>query len=283
MRKYYILVESGADLSPELIETYDIRVAPMHLSLDDKDYLDGEISVEDACAFYDQTGRIPKTSAVSPFEFIEVIEQIKKENPEAIIVHIGYSAKLTSSFQNSLIAGEGFDSVYHIDTSNVSIGQGYVVIKAADLIERNPDIAIEELISKVEEFAQKTKFWFVPGNLKYLRAGGRVSNVKTLLASLLHIKPLLELIDGKMYATKNYRGSINNVALKVISDFFKWNKLDKETLFLGYTHSIEPELKEKMDEHARSFGVKNVIWFKAGAVITSHAGPGGVGIAGIDL
>lgn len=283
MRKYYIIAESGADISPALIEKYNIYIAPMHVSLDSVDYLDGSITVDEICEHYDSTGKIPKTSAVSPFEYIQIIEKIKDENPNAVIIHIGYSAKLTSSFQNSLIASEDFNQIYHIDSANVSIGQAYIVVKAADFIEKNPDISTEELISTIQEYAQKTQFWFIPGDLKYLRAGGRVSNAKSLIASLLHIKPLLELIDGKMIATKNYRGSIEKVILKVISDFFNKRILNMETLFLGYTHKIDSDLKVKMEDLAREFGVKTIMWFKAGAVITSHAGPGGIGIAGIAL
>lgn len=283
MKKYYIIAESGADLSPELIEKHGILIAPMHLSLDDIDYVDGAIKVDEICEYHNRTGKIPKTSAAAPFEYVQLIEKIKTENPNAIIIHIGYSAVLSSSFQNSLIAGEGHDRIYHINSKNVSIGQAYIVAKAAELIEDSPDIPTEDLVSSIEEIAEKTKFWFIPGDLKFLRAGGRVSNIKSIIATLLHIKPLLELVDGKMVATKNYRGTMNKVALKVISDFFERNTIDMDSIFIGHTHTIDPELKENMIRLVKQFGAKNVSWFKAGAVITSHAGPGGFGIVGLAL
>lgn len=280
MKKYYIISESGADLSPELIEKHGILIAPMHLSLDGVDYVDGAVKVDEICEHFDRTGQIPKTSAAAPFEYVQLIEKIRKENPDAVIIHIGYSAVLSSSFQNSLIASDGHKQIYHIDSKNVSIGQAYIVAKAAELIENNPDIPTEDLITLIEEIAKNNKFWFIPGNLKFLRAGGRVSNIKSIIATLLHIKPLLELVDGKMVATKNYRGTMAKVALKVIDDFFDRNTIDMETIFIGHTHTIDPELKENMIKLVKQHGVKNVVWFKAGAVITSHAGPGGFGIAG---
>ncbi len=279
MKKYYFVAESGADLTPALIQKYDIRVAAMHVALGQTDYLDGEISVDDTCAYYDKTGRLPKTSAVSPHQYSAVFDSIRKENPEAIIMHVGYSDVLTSSFHNAVIASEGYENIYHVDSANVSLGQGFIVVKAAQFVEENPDISPEELVKVISGFAKKTHFWFIPGSLKYLRAGGRVSNIKSVIASLLHIKPLLQVIDGKLVASKNYRGPMNRVVLAMINDLFANALIELETVFIGYTHKIENDLREAMDKLVKSFGVKNLLWFKAGAVITTHAGPGGVGIA----
>lgn len=281
MRKYYFVTESGGDLSPVLIEKYDIRVPAMHVTLGRKDYLDGEISVHDVCGYYDKTGRIPKTSAVSPFQYVEVYEKIRAEDPDSIIIHIGYSDILSSSHHNGIIAAEDFKDIYHVDSKNVSVGLGFLVVMGAKLIEEKPDISPEELVETLKAHAEKVNFWFIPGHLKYLKAGGRVSNIKALFASLLQIKPLLEVLDGKLVATKNYRGSLKSVVLKMITDFFTKVKKDLETVFIGYTYKIDSDLGREMDELVRSFGVKNIIWFQAGAVITTHAGPGGIGIAAL--
>ncbi len=281
MKKYYIIAESGADLSPALIEKYDIRIGAMHVTLGSKDYFDGAISLDDLIDYYDMTLKIPKTSAVSPFQYVEIYKQIKAENPAAIIIHIGYSDILSSSHHNGIIAAEDFENVYHVDSKNVSLGQGFLVVLAAQLIEQNPAISPQELVEILKAKAEKVDFWFIPGNLKYLRAGGRVSNIKALFASLLQIKPLLQVIDGKLVATKNYRGSLSKVVLTMINDFFTKTVRDLETVFIGYTYKIENDLREAMDQLVKSFGVKNLIWFKAGAVITTHAGPGGIGIAAI--
>ncbi len=282
MKKYYFVTESGGDLTPVLIEKYDIRVPAMHVTLGNKDYLDGEIDVHDVCGYYDKTGRIPKTSAVGPFQYVEVYEKIRAENPDSIIIHIGYSDILSSSHHNGVIAAEDFKNIYHVDSKNVSLGLGFLVVKAAQIVEENPDINPEELVKILEGHAEKVNFWFIPGNLKYLRAGGRVSNIKALFASLLQIKPLLQVLDGKLVATKNYRGSLSSVVLKMLTDFFTDVAKDLETVFIGYTYKIDSDLGKAMDALVRGFGVKNLFWFQAGAVITTHAGPGGIGIAAIE-
>lgn len=283
MKKFYIVVESGADLDEEMIKRYDIRVGAMHVALGHTDYLDGTLSLEELCGFYDKSGKLPQTSAVSPYQYAELFKEIRAENPDSVIIHIGYSKVLSSSFHNAEIASENFDEIYHIDSKNVSMGFGVLVLQAAQLIERRPNISTEELLDFIEETAKKTKFWFVPGSLKYLKAGGRVSNAKALFSTIFNIKPLLELVDGKMIATSIYTGSISKVAIKVLKDFYRKNELSIKTMYLGYTVTIEPELKLALEELAREYGAQNIVWFKAGAVITTHAGPGGIGIAGIEI
>lgn len=281
MKKYYIVAESGADIGEELIAKHDIRIGPMHLSLGGKDYADGKISLDELVNYYTQTGKIPKTSAVSPYEYVQVFQQIKKENPDAIIIHIGYSSVLSTSYHNATLVSEDFKDVYHIDSTNVSIGQGFLVVKAAELIESNPNIDVETLVATIKDYAKKLQFWFIPGNLHYLKAGGRVSNFKSIIASILNIKPVLELIDGKMVATKSFRGSMKKIIPSMIIDYFKKQDLDLDTIYLGYTYKIDEEIKQTMETLVRGLGVKNVVWFVAGPVITSHAGPGGIGIAAI--
>jgi DegV family protein with EDD domain len=283
MRKYTIVTESGADLSRELIEQYHIDVLPMHLAINNKDYLDGEVSVEELVDSYHRTKETPKTSAVNPYQYLEAFERIRAEDPDTIIIHIGYSAQTTSSFQNALIAAEGMSNIYHIDSCNVSMGQAFLIKQVAELIEKSPDITPDELVSRIAEYAKQTRFHFVPGDLTYLRAGGRVSNAQFLGAKLLKLKPLIELQDGLLVTKDRYKGSMESIARDLVKKFFAKFNINKDEVYLGYVHSISESVKASMEHHVKEAGVKKIVWLKAGCVITSHSGPYGIGIAGLEI
>jgi DegV family protein with EDD domain len=282
MKRYVIVTESGSDLSHSILSRHHIQVLPMHVALGNADYTDGSISIEELCDYYDKTGKTPTTSAVSPYEYQKVFEKIGTENPKADIIHISYSSRVSNTFQNALIASKGVNSIYHIDSLNVSGGLALVVMKAIQLIEKFPDITSEKLVACVKACADLTRFAFIPGNLDYLRAGGRVSNAQYLGASLLKIKPLIEIVDGKLISAKKHRGSMKNVAQQVIKDFFSKFEIDKKEICLVHTSRVDEETRSDMEKHVRALGVEKVTWLQAGCVITTHSGPGGIGIAAME-
>jgi DegV family protein with EDD domain len=283
VRRYIIVAESGADLSDEMIEKYGVRVAQMHVEIDGVDYLDNTVSMEKLTGFYDTTGKVPKTAGVNPNQYEEIFQSIKNEDPDAAIIHICYSAKLSIGYQSSLLADDGSMEIYHVDSKNVSIGQAFVVMKAAELIEQEPGIEPAELTERLEGIIKKVRFSFLPGNLDYLRAGGRVSNAQYLGAKLLRIKPLIEVLDGFMLTTKKYRGSNKKTINRMMSEFFQKYAIDKQTVFLVYACELDPAMQKEMENAAKQAGIANVVWLRTGSVITSHSGPGGLGVAGIEL
>jgi DegV family protein with EDD domain len=191
MSKYIIVTESGADLPREIASRSDVHVLPMHVIIDGEDYLDGSMTTEELCSYYDRTGKIPTTSAVNPEEYKVVFHQIRKEHPDAIILHLCYSSVCSCGYQNALIADKGIDNLYHVDTLNVSAGQAFIVMKALRMIDENPDIAPETLIAAIKRYSGVARFSFILGSLDYVRAGGRVTNAQYLGATLLNLKPLI--------------------------------------------------------------------------------------------
>lgn len=88
------------------------------------------------------------------------------------------------------------------------------MLHAGRLLKDKPEIEPAELIAEIEAAVPKSRLSFIPGNLDFLRAGGRVSNAAYISGSLLKIKPLIEMIDGKLVSTKKYRGQMNKVSVK---------------------------------------------------------------------
>ncbi|AGK52782.1 DegV family protein [Bacillus sp. 1NLA3E] len=283
MRRIILSTESGADLPGELADKYAVQVVPMHIIMDGKDYLDGSLPVTDIYDYYDRTKKIPSTTSTNAHEYHEFFNKIKVDFPDCIIIHIGYTSKASSSFQNAIIAAEDFEDLFLIDALNVTGGLTAIVMYAATLLEKEPTIEPVRLVEKIESTVPKSRLAFIPGSLEFLRAGGRVSNIAYLGGALLKIKPCIELIEGKLVSTKKYRGKMSGVAEKLMRDYLNDYDIDREHLYFLYSIGLDERIKQRMDEVAKETGFKNVKWIQAGAMISTHSGPGGFGIAGLEL
>ncbi|WP_431028078.1 DegV family protein [Lysinibacillus sp. LZ02] len=282
MRRIILSTESGADLPKDLVEKYQIQVVPMHVIMDGKDYLDGELSVEEVFEYHSRTKKIPSTTATNVHEYHDLFTKIRMNFPDSIIIHIGYTSKASASFQSALIAAEDFENLYLIDTLNVTGGLGAIVMYAVTLLEEEASIDDVHLIEKIEAVVPKTRLAFIPGSLDFLRAGGRVSNIAYIGGSLLKIKPCIELKEGKLVSTRKYRGNMSIVAEKLMRDYLNEYDIDRKQLYLIYSIGLDENVKRRMEEIAKETGFENVTWMQAGAMISTHAGPGGFGIAGLE-
>ena len=282
MRRIILSTESGADIPKDLVEKYQIQVVPMHVIMDGKDYLDGELSVEEVFDYYSRTKKIPSTAATNVQEYHDLFTKIRVDFPDSIIIHIGYTSKASASFQSALIAAEDFEDLFLIDTLNVTGGLGAIVLYAATLLEEDPSIGHVQLIEKIQSVVPKTRLAFLPGSLDFLRAGGRVSNLAYIGGALLKIKPCIELKEGKLVSTKKYRGNMSIVAEKLMQDYLNQYDIDRKQLYLIYSIGLDESIKRQIEKSAKETGFENVTWMQAGAMISTHAGPGGFGIAGLE-
>ncbi|AQQ53142.1 DegV family protein [Planococcus lenghuensis] len=274
--------ESGADIPRELAEKHTIRIVPMHVIMDGTDYLDGFLPVEQIYDHYKRTKKIPSTTSTNANEYTDFFTEIRREFPDSTIVHIGYTSRASSSFQNAVIAAEEFEDIHLIDALNVSGGLAVVVLYAARLLENDPAISLQDLIAQIEAAVPKSRLSFIPGSLDFLRAGGRVSNAAYISGSLLKIKPLIELVDGRLMSTKKYRGNMDRVSEKLFHDYLKAYDINRERLYFLYTLGLEDGIKRRIDEIAKENGFEHTEWIEAGAVISTHGGPGAFGIAGLE-
>lgn len=283
MKRIILSTESGADLPEDLALKHNVQVVPMHVIMDGKDYLDGSLPVQDIYDYYERTQKIPSTTSTNTHEYINFFKQINEDFPDSIIVHIGYTSKASSSFHNAVLASDEFDNLFLIDALNVTGGLTAVVMYAVSLLEQEPTIDPEQLVEKIKAIVPKAKLAFVPGSLEFLKAGGRVSNLAFLGGTLLRLKPRIELIEGVLLSNKKYRGNMDKVAEKLMHDYLDQYNLDRKQLFLIYSVGLDEKIKERMEKIAIEQGFKNIKWMQAGAVISTHSGPGGFGIAGIEV
>lgn len=281
MAKIVLTTESGSDMSKEEGNRLGVVVVPMHLTMGDKEYDDGDISVDEVYKYFDKTGTIPKTSGCTPDDFNRAFDGIREKYPDAQILHIAYSASTTVSYDSAAIAARGRDYVRLFNTELVSLGLRAVVLQVLDIINNEPNITIDELVERMPTITSNTKMCFLPRDLKYIRAGGRCSNMVYLASQILHIHPCIELLGGKLMVTKRYHGRFKKIIPQLIKKYTEENNLSKKRLWFGWSTGLSDELKEIAENAAKECGYPDVEWGQVGCVIGTHAGTSVFGIAGI--
>ncbi len=280
MNRIIITVESGADMPKELAQTYGIYIVPMHITFGNQTKDDGSFPVEDIPDYYSASGKIPKTSGCTPNDFKNVFEKIHKEYPEKLILHLAYSAVTTCSYQSAVIASEECDYIACVDTTHVAAGQTAVAVRVAQELERHPDWSLEEAVQYAQKVSRQVRMCFVPNDLSFLRAGGRVSNAAALLGSVLNIHPIIELKEGYLVAGKKLRGKMRRIVPKLIENFAAAHDMDRDVIWLEYTTGLSGEIQKIAEETAKKLGFQMIHWIFAGGVITTHGGPGAFAVAG---
>ena len=280
MSKIILMAESGSDITPELAQQFGISIVPMHVTFGGETRDDGAFPVTEMFDHYKATHEPPRTSGCTPHDFEVAFERTLAGETDAQILYLAYSACTTCSMQSAVMAADGRVDVRMIDTKSVSAGQMAVVLRVAKALREHPDMTMDEAAAVANEAIATIRMGFIPGDLDYLRAGGRVSNAAYLGAKILGLHPLIEIQDGKLLSTKKYRGSMARVIVQMAKEFPEQNGLDKNEIYLIYGDGLAEDVKRDVERILRDKGYQVKGWVRTGCVIAAHSGPGSFGIVG---
>ncbi len=275
--KVKITADSTCDLSPELVAKYDIDITPLSVILGERTGLDGrEITPQDIYDYVAQTKSLPKTSAVNTVEYRRVFQHWLDQG--YAVAHFCISSDFSSCYQNACDAAKDMENVYVVDSRNLSTGQGLLVLHGAELARQGVDAA--RIQARCTALAPRVEASFVVDRIDYLYKGGRCNALSAFGANLLHIKPSIEVIDGRMEPGQKYRGHIGKVMLNYVEKrLVGRTDIDKHRIFITHTQ-CKPEdvaaVRETINRLAPGF--EEILDTTAGATVTSHCGPGTLGI-----
>lgn len=281
-RKFFmikIISDSTCDLSAELLSQYGISILPLHILLGEKEYRDGlDITPNDIYAWSDEHKTTPKTSAPALTDAISLFKPFIENGDEIIAFSI--SSDMSTSCNVMKLAAEQLDAqnkVFVIDSANLSTGIGLLVIKAAIMAKEGKTAS--EIVESIEALKDYVRASFVVDTLTYLHRGGRCSSVAALAGSVLKLHPKIVVEHGKMDATKKYRGKIESVILQYAKDLEEALKNSQpERVFI--THSgCDEKIIEAVKDYLKSLNIfEEILVTRAGGVISSHCGPGTLGV-----
>lgn len=274
-----IISDSTCDLSPELIAKYDIDILPLHILLGEDEYEDGKnITPEQIYSWSDENKTTPKTSAPALTDAIELFKQYIDEGRE--IVCFSISSSMSTSGNVMRIAAEELeaeDRITVIDSANLSTGIGLLVIEAAIMAQNNH--TVEEIVSAIEALKPNVRASFVVDTLTYLYRGGRCNAVSAMAGGVLKLHPKIVVENGVMNASKKYRGKINSAIMTYVKDMEDDLKAARPNrVFI--THSgCDRTIVEEVHSYLENLGVfSEILETRAGGVISSHCGPGTLGV-----
>lgn len=281
-----IVSDSTCDLPKEMAERLNIPIIPLSIVLGDEPYKDGkDIVPADIFDWVDKNGETPKTSAPTIEDAGAVIKPILEAGDD--IIYMGISGSMSTTINVLKIAAEELghgDQMYAIDSKSLSTGISLLLLKAWNMAAEG--MAASDIVVKMEKYIEASRTSFVLDNLLYLHKGGRCSAATTLFAGALSIKPMIVVKDGKMDADKKFRGKFESVIEKYYKTIEpELLKADTDAVFV-VSCAVDENIVSDIISRIKALGrFDNVYEAVAGGVISSHCGPGTIGvmyIAGAD-
>lgn len=271
-----IITDSAADLPSSLIEELGITVLPLMVSINGEEYEDGVTLMPTDMLQGMREGKVYKTSQVPIHKFQDTFQSLADQSQEAI--YIAFSSALSGTYASSVMIHELVQEESSslqctiIDTKCASVGFGLVVRQAA--LWANEGMNRDQLVNKISELAANMEHVFTVDDLEYLYRGGRVSKTSAVIGSLLNIKPVLDVEDGKLIPIEKVRGRKKSIQRLVELFGERGNVEDKEQI-IGISHGDDMEAVEALKSIlTEQYGLKHFIVNTIGCAVGAHSGPG---------
>lgn len=274
-----IMADSTCDLSQELLDKYEIDILPLHILLGEAEYEDGkDVTPDEIYAWSDENKTTPKTSAAGLMDAVEMMRPYTMAGDE--IVFFTISSQMSTTYNVIRMAADELEAesqVFPIDSENLSTGIGLLVIEAALMAKEGKSGA--EIADAVNALRDKVRASFVVDTLTYLHRGGRCSAVAAMAGGMLKLHPKIVVENGKMDASKKYRGKMDGVISSYVKDLQEEMKnAKKDRVFITHSGCTE-ELIGQIQKIVEDLGVfEEILVTRAGCVISSHCGPGTLGV-----
>jgi DegV family protein with EDD domain len=270
-----IITDSTSDIPFERQEELGIEIVPLSVRFGSEEFLDGVTLTKPQ--FFQKLAvceELPTTAQVNPERFAKIFGKYTVEDD---VIGIFLSGKMSGTFQSAGIAKNllGAKNITLIDSHNVTFGLGLLVYEAVRM--RDAGRSAQEIFKAVSALCERVRFFAVIDTLKYLKMGGRLSASSALFGTMLHIKPIISILDGEVVATEKRKGlksAVECIAQKVMQD------RPDEAYQIVFGDSNAPDLTNMLKESlANEVDLTCSTSFELGTVVGTHAGPGCAGIA----
>ena len=276
-----IITDSTSDLTAQEAAALNVHLIHMRVIFEDGVFVDGvDISKEEFYAKQAEAKVLPKTTQLNPQEYCDAFQPLLDSGDEVVAILV--SSRLSGSFQSATIAAgmvEGGERLHLVDSLNATIGEGLLVREAVRLRDAGKSAA--EIAAELEALRSRVRFIAFVGTLKYLKMGGRISATTAAVGTMLHISPVVAVVDGEVKAVGKVRGSQKIMAYTL--DFAREYPVDtRHCVVFGHSR-CQDTMEAYRDKVAEALGIRDYFSEELGAVIGTHAGPGCCGLAYIGL
>lgn len=280
MSKVAVVTDSTAYIPKSLVNGHKIEIAPLQLIWGEEQFRDG-IDIK-PFEFYNRLQNasiMPSTSQTTPMAFKQIYENLLEQGYDILSIHI--SSKLSGTMDSAIQAKQMIKSskIELIDSENTGMALGFQALAVANRSANGATLAECKEIAEIAK--EHTQIYFAVKTLEFLKRGGRIGGAAAFFGTVLDLKPILEVRDGRIEAVEKVRTF--NKALDRMLDLVE-NKIGNQTpIRLAIQHANAPIEAEAFLEKARGrFGINEVsdaVIAEVSPVIGTHTGPGTLGIA----
>jgi DegV family protein with EDD domain len=275
-----IVMDDAGDVPAEAVKVHNLKVLPVNVMFGTEEFLSGvDITHE---TFYEKVKAVgdhnfPKTSQPTPFQFVEAYKSILEEGEKDILT-ITVSEKLSGTYASAVAAAkelEGEGNFYLFDSEGGSAAQGFMALEAARMAEMGADI--DTILARLKGMRETMVVVFLINSLEYAVKGGRVSALRSTMASLLNIKPIMQLKDGLIVEAGKVR--TYKKAMSYMVDFVAERVGDKPVR-VAFLHARDMAGMRVLQEMARPrLNIVEEIEVDLAIAVAINLGPGALGLA----
>jgi DegV family protein with EDD domain len=269
-----VVTDSACDLPAPLAEELGIEIVPLTIRFGDDEFVDRrDLSPAEFWSRCANSPLLPETAAPSPGAFEEAYRKLAGEGADGIVA-IALSGELSATLQSAELAAEAVKDtgpVRVIDSKSVTLGQGLMAVAAARLAAAGK--GMDDVYGEALDRVDRTHIIGALDTLENLKKGGRIGSAQALLGSMLSIKPIIEVVDGKVEPGPRQR--TRSKALAYLAEKVReQDKIDQ----LAVMHGSAPDIEEFIDMVSINYPRDEIIVGEVGAVIGAHAGPRVIGV-----
>lgn len=279
MSKIAIVTDSTSYMPEELLKKYNISIAPQVLIWGDKTYNDGvDIKPQEFFEKLKTTKVMPTTSQASPATIHPIFQGLVDQGFEVIAIHV--SSKLSGTVQSALQAkemmGTAGEKVTVVDSLSTSMAMSFQVLAVARAIEAGA--SLKDAVAITEKARGHSGIYLVPETLEFLHRGGRIGGAQRFLGTLLNMKPVLELRDGRVEPVERVRtkSKAHDRMIELVAERVN----GKSNIRVATLHANAAEdAKAVLAKAIQAFNPVENIFAEVSPTVGTHAGPGTVGLA----
>ena len=271
-----IVTDGAADMPAGWEKEYALDIIPINIHFGEQIYLQGiDLSNEGFYRLVDESGKVPKTSQPSPYQFKEFYRQVAKAGDTILSVHV--TSKLSGTYDSALTAAQdlaGEINVIPFDSGAGSAALG-MMCREARLLDR-AGLVVQKIIERLHQIRQNVQIVLTLDQLEYARMSGRVGTLQAALASVLNVKPIVILRDGILEMSERVRTRTRALdrVLEILSTRF-----EKQLVNVAVVHARDPQSAAALKERAKKiFNIRELITTDLSVSVAANLGPGTVGL-----
>lgn len=270
-----IITDSTSDISKEQAKQWGVEIVPLTVNFGTEEYVDGvTLSASEFYSKLESSDNLPTTSQVTVNAFEKCFRNALVNSDEVLCITL--SSNLSGTYQSAQIAKDiiGTDNIHLVDSQTVTMGLALLVSRAVELRDRG--LGAKAIAEELLDLSNKIRIYAMIDTLKYLQKGGRLSAAGAIVGTMLNIKPIIIVKNGKLEVVQKVRG-VKQALEGVISAAER----DNPDLSLGFSfaHANLPEQMETLMNLVPEWKSLNRISCEIGSVVGTHAGPGCAGLA----